>query len=140
MRNHHPALLLMFSLHLTRVLTGSEAALEPEQFLRMMAEMSERVEERRADHGIVGHYNSALCSTTYEEVCTTLYSQECNNQVRQDSSRLPRRQIKLTSLSLYCRPCLVFPATEKSVPLERRNGVRQCTPVCAGQRRRKCVT
>ena len=75
------SLLLIFSLKVTRVLTGSEAALEPEQFLRMMAEISERVEQRRADHGLVGHYNSAHCSTIYEEVCTTTYSQECHNQV-----------------------------------------------------------
>ena len=75
------SLLLIFTLKLSRVLTGSEAALEPEQFLRMMAEISEKVEQRRADHGLVGHYNSAHCSTTYQEVCTTTYTQECRNQV-----------------------------------------------------------
>ena len=74
-------LTLQLSLQLGRVLTGSSAALEPEQFLQMMAEMSSRLEERRAEEGLVGHYNSARCSTTYQEVCTTQYSQECHNQV-----------------------------------------------------------
>ena len=81
MRRQNSSLLLILSLQLSRVLTGSETALEPEQFLQMMAEMSERVEQRRADHGLVGHYNSALCTTTYQEICTTSYIQECNNQV-----------------------------------------------------------
>ena len=62
-------LTLQLSLQLGRVLTGSSAALEPEQFLQMMAEMSSRLEERRAEEGLVGHYNSARCSTTYQEVC-----------------------------------------------------------------------
>ena len=78
-----PSLLLILSLQLSRVLSGSETALEPEQFLRMMEEISERVEQRRADHGIVGHYNSAVCTTSYEEVCHTTFSQECTNQVRE---------------------------------------------------------
>ena len=81
MRRHNSSLLLIFTLKLSRVLTGSEAALEPDQFLRMMAEISEKVEQRRADHGLVGHYNSAHCSTSYQEVCTTTYTQECRNQV-----------------------------------------------------------
>ena len=84
MRKHNSSLII-FTLHLSRVLAGSETALEPEQFLRMMAAMSSRLEERKADHGIVGHYNAAHCTTTYQEVCTTLYIQECNNQVRQQA-------------------------------------------------------
>lgn len=60
-------------------MAAGQTALEPEQFLRMMEQMTESIERRRADHGTVGHYNSAYCTTKYEEVCTTSYHQECTN-------------------------------------------------------------
>ena len=136
MRRHNSSLLLiLLSLQLSpAVLTGSETALEPDQFLQMMAQMTERVEQRRADHGLVGHYNSALCTTTYEEVCTTSYTQECHNQVNP-----PPRQPGSHFKPCHCRRCPVFLAIERSVPLVGRNTVRMSMRACVGQRRNMCV-
>lgn len=65
-------------LQLSQEITGSQTALEPQQFLEMMEAMTKTIERRKADHGTVGHYNSAYCTTTYQEVCSTSYIQECN--------------------------------------------------------------
>ena len=75
----------MLFLQLRPALSGRPGrALEPEQFLRMMEEMTESVERRRAEHGTVGHYNSAHCVTSYQEQCVTEYEELCDAKHQAD--------------------------------------------------------
>ena len=58
-----------------------QSALEPDDFLKMLETMTKRAEKRNSDHtnyGYVGHYNSAHCTTTYQEKCSTKYLDKCD--------------------------------------------------------------
>ena len=101
------SLLLIFTLKLSRVLTGSEAALEPEQFLRMMAEISEKVEQ--------GH-----CDAVMETAWTTLWN------VTDVSRPNCERFLAAGGMSLFLR-CKVSLKTKMTVVILASAMFRKCS-------------